>query len=225
MNTEWGQSPIVRLLDMKDQVVDALRHDPPVKWPLHIAGFLAAVQSIPPPLPTGAVFTALADVARALERLGDGQATGALCAMFAVDAPSAVTCRPEASCAQFQAGMDAWTADLDCGALVPAMQARRIAEYIEQHFAERITLAKLSRMSGWDARYLSRIFRSVRRVSIREYLEAVRIDQAAAWLRHGDKVESVVAAVGWRGRRNFFRHFKERMGLTPAEYRAAWIPR
>ena len=60
-------------------------------------------------------------------------------------------------------------------------------------------------------------------MSIREYLHAARINQAAARLRQGDKVESVLATVGWRGRKNFFRHFKNRIGTTPAQYRDGWM--
>jgi methylphosphotriester-DNA--protein-cysteine methyltransferase len=60
-------------------------------------------------------------------------------------------------------------------------------------------------------------------MSIREYLQATRIDHAAERLRQGDKVESVLATVGWRGRKNFFRHFKERIGTTPAQYRDSWV--
>ena len=47
-------------------------------------------------------------------------------------------------------------------------------------------------------------------MSIWRYLHAARMDQAVARLRKGDKVESVLATVGWRGRKNFFRHFKAR---------------
>jgi methylphosphotriester-DNA--protein-cysteine methyltransferase len=61
------------------------------------------------------------------------------------------------------------------------------------------------------------------RMSIREYLQAARINQATARLRQGDKVESVLATVGWRGRKNFFRHFKNRIGTTPAQYRDSWM--
>jgi len=60
-------------------------------------------------------------------------------------------------------------------------------------------------------------------MSIREYLQAARIDHAAARLREGDKVESVLATAGWRGRKNFFRHFKDRIGTTPAQYRDSWV--
>ena len=107
--------------------------------------------------------------------------------------------------------------------LTSEVQAHRIAEYIDRHFADPITLGSLSQISGWCGRDLSRAFRSSMRMSIREYLHAARINQAAARLRQGDKVESVLATVGWRGRKNFFRHFKNRIGTTPAQYRDGWM--
>jgi AraC-like DNA-binding protein len=128
----------------------------------------------------------------------------------------------EALCRRFEAAVRMWCTQLGPGSLIPEVQARRVAEYIDQHFAEQITLSSLSRVSGWCTRQLSRAFRSSMRMSIRQYLQATRIDQAAARLRQGDKVESVVAAVGWRGRKNFFHHFKRRLGTTPAQYRDGW---
>jgi AraC-like DNA-binding protein len=143
--------------------------------------------------------------------------------MFARHVATDAACPVDALCRRFAAVFREWCATLEPGSLVPAVVVRRIEGYIDEHYAERLTRAVLMQVSGWDAVYLAETFRSVRGISIRSYVDAVRIEKAAARLRAGDKVESVIADVGWRGRRHFFTHFKMRMGMTPAKYRAAWL--
>lgn len=126
-----------------------------------------------------------------------------------------------ALCERFEQCLQDWFAGLPPGALVPAVQARRVADYIDQHFAERITLERLNDVAGWDGRLLETMFKATMGMSIRAYIEKTRIAAAAERLRRGDKVESVGASVGWRGRSNFFHAFKRLMGVTPAKYQAA----
>jgi AraC-like DNA-binding protein len=128
-------------------------------------------------------------------------------------------------CDRFEDYLQDWCAPLRANALGPAVQAWRVAEYIRDHFAERITLKRLAELSDCDARLLARIFTDVVGMSIRAYIAQVRIEAAAARLRRGDKIESVAASVGWRGRSSFFSAFKRRMSFTPSRYQAAWLKR
>lgn len=214
----------IRLLETRDHLVFQLRHDVPSSWPDLIRQFLDTVTAIPGPLPPGTLLLLLADLARELDRLATSESTAQrpqLLAAFdlraASDLPAGALCR------WFEEALHHWCARLEPGALVSEVQALRVAEYIDRHFSEPITLATLSQLSGCCSRQLSRVFRSSMRMSIREYLHATRIDHAAERLRQGDKVESVLATVGWRGRKNFFRHFKDQIGTTPAQYRENWV--
>jgi len=217
--TSW-----VALLETRDRLIAELRHDVPAAWPVAIGRFLNEVRGVEQPLPSGVVLLLLADLGRELDRLAPGRPGNPRRARLleALEASAAAPLPTEVICHQFEVAVHHWCERIEPGSLVPEVQALRVATYIEQHFAEHITVMRLARMTGWCTRQLSRVFRTTMHMSIRQYLQKTRIDHAAARLREGDKVESVVAAVGWRGRKNFFRQFKTRVGTTPARYRECW---
>lgn len=225
MPQEAEPSSWIRLLETRDRLIFQLRHDVPSAWPGLIGQFLHSATAIPCPLPPGALLLLLADFARELDRLSASESTtnGRLVWLTETDLSSASELPATALCSRFEEALTQWCARLEPQVLTSEVQALRVAEYIERHFDEPITLRRLSTVSGWCGRDLSRAFRSRMRMSIREYLQATRIDRAAERLRQGDKVESVLATVGWRGRKNFFRHFKDRLGTTPAQYRDHWV--
>ncbi len=224
MDQEAQTTSWIVLLEMRDRLIAQLHHDVPAVWPSLIGRFLNEVKAVPH-LPSGVLLLLLVDLARELDRFAAGTATTLRrqSLLAALEADAAATPVTEAVCCRFEEAIRRWCARIEPGSLISEVQAQRVAEYIDQHFAEPITLGSLSRASGWCTRQLSRAFRSSMRMSTREYLQATRIDHAAARLRQGDKVESVLAAVGWRGRKNFFDQFRQRLGTTPAQYRDSWM--
>ena len=48
-----------------------------------------------------------------------------------------------------------------------------------------------------------------------EWLTGVRLDHALALIREGVKIEAVALLVGYRSKKNFYRQFKRRFGMTP----------
>jgi AraC-like DNA-binding protein len=212
------------LLETRDRLITNLRHDVPSAWSNLIGTFLSRVKDISESLPPGALLLLVADLARELDRLAARTHASAERPplLAALDLRKASEESADAVCSRFEQAFAYWCVQLEPEPLVTEVQAQRVAAYIDRHFAEPITLERLSEVSGWGGRDLSRAFRSTMQMSIREYLQAARIDHAAARLREGDKVESVLATVGWRGRKNFFRHFKDRIGTTPAQYRDSW---
>jgi AraC-like DNA-binding protein len=218
--TSW-----IALLEMRDRLVAQLRHDVPAMWLTAIDAFLNQLKAVEPPLPSAVALLLLADLARELDRLRPRVSSNPLRPplLHALEGAAVATVSAAALCRQFEEALGHWCGKVEPGSLIPEVQAHRVATYIDQHFSEPITLMSLARMSGWCTRPLSRAFRLTMHMSIRQYLQKTRIDHAAARLREGDKVESVVAAVGWRGRKNFFRQFKRRVGTTPAQYRDGWM--
>ena len=225
MPQEAEPSSWIRLLETRDHLIFQLRHEVPSAWPGLIGEFLRMVTAIPGSLPRGVLVLLVADLARELDRLSTREFTtdGQPQLLTGMDLSSASELPADALCSRFEEALSQWCARLEPGVLTSEVQALRVAEYIDRHFAEPITLESLSKLSGWCGRDLSSAFRSSMRMSIREYQQATRIDHAAERLRQGDKVESVIATVGWRGRKNFFRHFKDRLGTTPAQYRDNWV--
>ena len=215
----------ITLLETRDRLRTNLRHEVPSAWPNLIRTFLRVVRDIPAPLPQGALLLLLADLARELDRVAARPPTSANrpSLMTVLDLRTTSEEPADALCSRFEHAFARWCMEVEPEPLITEVQAQRVAAYIDRHFAEPITLETLSEVSGWCGRDLSRAFRSTMQMSIREYLQGARIDHAAARLREGDKVESVLATVGWRGRKNFFRHFKDRIGTTPAQYRDGWM--
>lgn len=200
-----------------------MRCEIPATWPGQVAEFLTMVQSLDG-VPVAAALTVFIEISQDLEQLAGIPLGIAPRTSFAVlDDPVPDDLSTAILCEHFEACLRDWFIRIRPGRLVPAVQARRVATYIDEHFAELITLERLKAVSGWDGRLLARMFKADMGPTIRAYIEGKRLEEATRRLRQGDKVESVLAAVGWRGRKNFFRAFRTRFGVTPAQYRASWV--
>jgi AraC-like DNA-binding protein len=92
-------------------------------------------------------------------------------------------------------------------------------DLIEESYAERITLANLSQNLRRKPEPLGRLFRRVAGVSVHEYITGVRLEHAAHHIRGGLKIEAVALSVGYKSKKNFYRQFIRRFGLTPEMYR------
>ena len=87
---------------------------------------------------------------------------------------------------------------------------------------EPVRLASLAASSGVSARTLTRRFKSATGVSISEYLQLRRLDEAQALLRRTNlSVTEVGSAVGIHDPSHFTRTFKQLTGLTPSAFRTA----
>jgi AraC-like DNA-binding protein len=93
--------------------------------------------------------------------------------------------------------------------------------YIDAHYDEAISLTVLVGVVGCSRRYLTERFRRETGETVHGYLTRVRLNHAVGDVRAGAKVEAVMLGVGIRGKANFYRHFKDRFGTTPAEYRGS----
>jgi PAS domain-containing protein len=56
-------------------------------------------------------------------------------------------------------------------------------------------------------------------VTVHEYITRARMMFGAAQVRSGVKVEAVALDLGYRSKKNFYRQFKRRFGMTPEAYR------
>lgn len=95
-------------------------------------------------------------------------------------------------------------------------------EYIDVHFRERITLEKLSAISGYNPTYFSERFRKVTGETYIERLTSLRINYAKGLLANGLSVTDACFASGFGSLSNFLTVFKRKCGLTPSEYRTKY---
>lgn len=95
----------------------------------------------------------------------------------------------------------------------------RAREYLEAHFDEDVSLAKLARVVSLSPFYFARLFEKGAGVPPHRYLEGVRIRNACALLDRGEKIASVAASVGYADQSHLTKRFKRYLGITPRQYR------
>ena len=115
------------------------------------------------------------------------------------------------------------------GVLLPAASphallspiVRRAKHIIDERFADPLTLDCLAAAVGRSKRQLASVFRQELAMTAHEYLTQVRLRRALDLIRQDEKIEAVSLLVGYRSKKNLYRHFKRRVGVTPIAYRAA----
>ncbi len=96
----------------------------------------------------------------------------------------------------------------------------RIKDYIQNHFAENLTLAVLSERFYVSPVYLSRLFKRKTGTNFVEYLTTLRMEKAKTFLADPNlKIYNVAEMVGYENPRYFARLFRESTGYVPQEYR------
>jgi len=100
----------------------------------------------------------------------------------------------------------------------------QLLSYIEQHYAGKITLQDLARESFYSPYYLSKIFKECFGFTFTEYVQEVRLRVAKRLLTETDEpIETIGRRVGYNDKAQFFRVFKQNLGVTPQQYRKQQI--
>ncbi len=95
----------------------------------------------------------------------------------------------------------------------------QVKKYIEEYYAEKITLEDLAAMAHYSAGHLNALFAELFGVSVYQYLSRVRIQAAMKLLQNGNMlVKDVAIATGFTDQLYFSRYFKKFTGKTPAEF-------
>jgi two-component system, response regulator YesN len=100
-----------------------------------------------------------------------------------------------------------------------AHTVQRVVDFIEKGYADRMTLESISAALRGEPQRLGRLFEKSRGMSVHEYVTQVRLDHAARLVSSSVKVEAVAMSVGYRSKKNFYRQFIRRFGVTPEKYR------
>ncbi len=94
-------------------------------------------------------------------------------------------------------------------------QARR---YIEECFAQGISLNQLAQEVALSPYYLLRVFHAEVGMPPYTYLESVRIRHAQQLIKTGMPLAEVAIQVGFSSQSHLTRHFKKIIGVTPGQY-------
>lgn len=99
-------------------------------------------------------------------------------------------------------------------------QMRRVVNLINASSAERLPIAQLAQAAGMTAIGLTREFERVFGESVTDYIQGVRLEQAADLLRRTSlPVKAIAASVGYASRSHFSRTFAKRRGEDPTAFR------
>ena len=97
---------------------------------------------------------------------------------------------------------------------------QEVKAYIQQNYAQRITLDLAARQVFLNPTYLSKIFSEVEGSGFSDYLIQVRIEQSQKLLLDVHKrIYEISEEVGYQNVKYFMKLFKRQVGMTPSEYR------
>ena len=99
-------------------------------------------------------------------------------------------------------------------------QVERVIGYVEEHYAEPLTSAKLAQVAGYQPQYFSRFFKRATGYSPIDYLNRYRVSHACQELLDPDKsILDISVACGFQSASYFIKKFKEVRHMPPNQYR------
>ena len=105
-------------------------------------------------------------------------------------------------------------------------EIRRVREYISHHYAEPLELAKLAQQVGYSEYYLTRKFTRQTGEKLSDYILEIRIGAAKRQLLTTQKdIQRISEELQFGSRSYFDRVFRNKVGVTPAQYRQRGINR
>lgn len=96
----------------------------------------------------------------------------------------------------------------------------KMREFIDEHFADSISRDDVAEAVGVHPNSVSRLFREQSGESFAAYLARRRVNYAATLLRETNlSIKEIAASTAMGHPSNLYRHFRERFGCGPLEYR------
>lgn len=98
--------------------------------------------------------------------------------------------------------------------------AKRVCEYISDHFSEQLTLDDIAGEMHLAPTYFSTLFSKTLGCTFINYLSTVRLNYAKQLLVYSDKsITAICFECGFSSLSHFLREFKKQNGMTPTEFR------
>jgi len=96
----------------------------------------------------------------------------------------------------------------------------KVAQYIEEHADDRLTLSGLATRAGLSPSYLQRKFKEAFGVSPKAYQDAFRMSRFREALKEGNDVTDAIFTVGFGSISRVYGERSRNLGMTPKAYRA-----
>jgi AraC family L-rhamnose operon transcriptional activator RhaR len=95
-----------------------------------------------------------------------------------------------------------------------------VMSYLKSNYTQNLKLEDLSTMAFLSRNYFCKLFKDTTGMTVFEYTQRLRIDEACKMLSETDKkVSHIAAEVGYNDLKFFTQIFKRNTGKTPGEYR------
>lgn len=185
-------------------------------WPRHIAKFAARLESSSLEDAT-ALTVLLADLRAQIQIMANG--LGEIASETGVGERTTTIMSRDEVLAWFRAEIVAMTSRAPRVVGARSRLVDDAVRFIHAHYAESVTAEAIARALGQPKHQVITIFRRQMGQTIHEYLTYVRLRQGLELIREGYKIEAVSLMVGYRSRKNFYRHFKGVLGMTPLTYK------
>ena len=106
---------------------------------------------------------------------------------------------------------------------VKKLDVKQIKAFVDNHYAEKITLESLAENFFINKNYLARLFKDQYGMTLTSYIQRVRITHAKMMLRFTDKKAEEIGMLCGYGELSYFsRVFKKIEGISLSEYRNMW---
>ena len=97
---------------------------------------------------------------------------------------------------------------------------QEVLEYVNGNYQDSLTLGTFCEQKHYSVAYISRRFKQETGVTLREYVQNVRIKKSCELLEDSDlRVVEIARRVGYEDIKFFNQIFKRRMQISPREYR------
>ncbi|WP_261891956.1 AraC family transcriptional regulator [Acaryochloris marina] len=101
---------------------------------------------------------------------------------------------------------------------LPHQQIQTARTYLEEHFAENVTLEHLAQIAHLSPYHLNRVFSQTVGLPPHKYRLQVQIKRARSLLIQGMPIKQVAVETGFADQSHFTRHFKRLVRVTPGQY-------
>ena len=98
---------------------------------------------------------------------------------------------------------------------------RRVLAFMDENFAEPLSLAQLAALSNLSLHRFAAVFRQQVGMPPHQYLCRLRVAHAQSLLRQGTPPIAAAVETGFFDQSHLIRHFKRLCGVTPGQFLAA----
>ena len=98
------------------------------------------------------------------------------------------------------------------------LSVKRVRSYLEDHYAENVSLSELTRLTGLSGFHLTNAFSQEVGLPPHAYLLQIRVLRAKELIGQGHSIVDAALVTGFSHQSHLNRNFKRLLGLTPGQY-------